>query len=64
METALVLPAQVPAPVAQGQELGCMEVTVEGKTVARVPLVADRAVERLTVGGIYKALLRQLGMAR
>ncbi len=64
VETALVLPAQVPAPVAQGQELGCMEVTVEGKTVARVPLVADRAVERLTVGGIFKGLLKQLFMGR
>ncbi len=60
VETTLSLPPSVSAPVAQGQTLGQLEVTVAGQRVGQVPLVADRAVDRLTVGGILQELLRHL----
>ena len=63
VETALDLPSTVQAPVEQGQVLGHMRVSVDNVTVADVPLVADRAVDKLTVGGIFKRLVRPLFMA-
>lgn len=63
VETTLTLSPAVSAPVEQGQVLGQMEVTVGGQSVAKLPLVADRAVPRLTVGGIYRQLLARLFMA-
>ncbi len=63
METALDLSPTVQAPVEEGQILGHMRVSVDGVTVSEIPLVADRAVERLTVGGIFKRLVRPLFMA-
>lgn len=61
--TALDLPATVQAPVEQGQTLGHMTVTVDGVTLAQIPLVADREVARLTVPGIFRRLLRPLFLA-
>lgn len=63
METALDLAPTVQAPVEKGQTLGHMRVSVDGVTISEIPLVADRAVERLTVGGIFKRLVRPLFMA-
>ncbi len=63
VETTLTLSPSVSAPVEEGQVLGQMEVTVAGQSVAKLPLVADRAVPRLTVGGIFKGLLQRLFMA-
>ena len=63
VETALDLSPTVQAPVEEGQILGHMRVSVDNVTVAEVPLVADRAVAKLTVGGIFKRLLRPLFMA-
>ena len=63
VETALDLPATVQAPVEQGQILGHMRVSVDNVAVAEVPLVADRAVRKLTVVGIFKRLVRPLFMA-
>ncbi len=63
VQTTLTLSPAVSAPVEEGQVLGQMEVTVDGQSVAKLPLVADRAVPRLTVGGIYRQLLSRLFMA-
>ena len=63
VETALELSPTVQAPVEQGQILGHMRVSVDNVTVAEVPLVADRAVDKLTVGGIFKRLVRPLFLA-
>lgn len=58
--TKVTLAQSVEAPVEQGQILGKMEVQVDGVTVDEIPLVADAAVERLTVGGIFQSLLQRL----
>lgn len=63
VETSVDLAPEVQAPVEQGQTLGRMTVTVDGVTVAEIPLVADRAVERLTTWGIFRSLLRPLCLA-
>ena len=63
VETTLSLSPTVTAPVEQGQVLGCMEVTVAGQRMAQIPLVADRAVDRLTAVGIFRQLLRRLFLA-
>lgn len=61
--TALDLSASVQAPVEEGQILGHMRVSVDNVVIADVPLVADRSVDKLTVGGIFKRLVRPLFMA-
>lgn len=63
LTTRLDLPEQVAAPVEKGQILGHLVVELEGETVARVPLVADKAVPRLTLWGIFKNLSRHLFLA-
>ncbi len=63
VETAVDLAEEVQAPVEEGQTLGRMTVRVDGVTVAEIPLVADRAVERLTTWGIFRSLLRPLFLA-
>lgn len=63
VETTLELSPTVQAPVDEGQILGHMQVSVDGVTLAELPLTADRAVERLTVDGIFRRLLRPLFLA-
>ena len=63
VSTTLELSPTVQAPVDEGQILGHMQVSVDGVTIAEMPLIADRAVERLTVGGIFRRLLRPLFLA-
>ena len=60
--TELKLAADVEAPVEKGQTLGSMIVRVDGVEREMIPLVADRAVERLTIGGIFSRLLELLFM--
>jgi len=54
------LPQSVPAPVAKGQKLGEMIVRSDGTELARVPLLAAGAVEKLTVGKMYGRALSRL----
>ena len=51
------LPEAVEAPVAAGQEVGGVEVVVDGRAVARIPVVAAREV---TAKGLKNALQRVL----
>ena len=60
--TQLRLCENVEAPVEQGQKLGEMAVLVGGQEQQVIPIVADRAVDRLTVPGIFSRLLRTLFM--
>ena len=61
--TRTVLCDSVEAPVEAGQKLGYLQVFVGDALRDTIDLVAARSVERLTVGGIFKNLLRQLFMA-
>lgn len=56
----LTLPARVPAPVQRGQQLGTLQVSLGGETLARVPIRAGEAVERLGTFGLLKKLAGSL----
>ena len=61
--TELRLTDNVEAPVEQGKKLGEMVVSVGGQERQVIPLVADQAVERLTLPGIFAKFVKQLFMA-
>jgi len=64
VETAVRLCSDVEAPVEAGQKLGELTVTVGGQVRETIDIVADRAVPRLTMGGIFSELLARLLMAK
>lgn len=61
--TELTLAENVEAPVETGQKLGSMTVYVDGVEQEVIELVAESAVERLTVGKILSKFLKILFMA-
>ena len=61
--TELRLCEDVEAPVEEGQKLGEMAVYVGDEVRQTIPIVADRAVARLTLPGIFSRFLKQLFMA-
>ena len=60
ISSAMELPEQVNAPVEAGQELGSMVLYDGGQELARIPLVAETAVGRLSYLQVWLHLLRQL----
>ena len=62
--TQLDLCQDVEAPVEAGQKLGQMTVWVGDQQLQAIPIVADSAVDRLTVPGIFARLLKTLFMAQ
>lgn len=60
VEQSITLADCVEAPVEAGQKLGELTVTVDGQTVASIPLVTAEPVERLTLGGIFLRLFNTL----
>ncbi len=61
--TELTLAENVEAPVEAGQKLGSMVVYVDGVEQEVIDIVAESAVERLTVGRIFSRFLKTLFMA-
>ena len=61
--TELNLAENVEAPVEAGQKLGSMTVYVDGVEREVIDIVAESAVERLTVGKIFTRFLKTLFMA-
>lgn len=59
MQASMDLPRTLVAPIAKGQALGAVKVTLNGKVVAQVPLVALEAVEE---AGFFKRLWHDLLM--
>ena len=59
LKATMELPKALVAPIAQGQTLGTVKVTLDGKLVAQAPLVAVAAVEE---GGFFKRLWHELLM--
>ena len=58
LETELTMETELAAPVAEGQEVGRLTVTSGGETLAEFPLVADRAVARLTYWQLLQRCMR------
>ena len=59
LKASMDLPMSLEAPIAKGQKLGMVKVTLDGKVVASAPLVALNAVEE---GGFFKRLWHELLM--
>ena len=59
LKASMDLPKSLEAPIAKGQRLGSVKVTLNGKVVAEAPLVALTAVEE---GGFFKRLWHELLM--
>jgi serine-type D-Ala-D-Ala carboxypeptidase (penicillin-binding protein 5/6) len=53
LKPSIDVPKQLVAPIKQGQQIGTVKVTLDGKVVAQAPLVAVAAVEE---GGFFKRL--------
>ena len=64
LTTRLELPDQVTAPVEKGQRLGTLTICSGEEVLRQTPLVADRAVPRLTWGQLFTRILAQAAMAR
>ena len=61
--TQVELPADLEAPVEQGQRLGELTVYVNGELRDAIPIVSAQGAQRLTAPGIFSRLLRELFMA-
>ena len=59
MEVQVELEEKLSAPVEEGQQVGRMVVTSGGEVLTELPLVADRAVARLTYWQILERCLRR-----
>ena len=57
LQQFLELSEQVEAPVAPGQSLGAITLRSGGETVARIPLVAEKEVPKISFGGLFLRLL-------
>ena len=64
VETSIDLCTDVEAPVAVGQKLGEMTVTIDGQVRETIDIVSAQQVERLTTFGIFQDLLREFFMCR
>ena len=62
--TTVSLTERVEAPVEAGQKLGELVVSVDGQVRQTIPLVADAAVERLTLPRIFLKFMNTLFMAQ
>ncbi len=60
METAAELPAEVEAPVAEGQPLGILRLTAGDQVISETRLVAARSVDRKGAGLLWLELARRL----
>lgn len=58
VEARFEVPEKLTAPVAAGDELGKLIVTVDGETVKTVSLIASESVQRLGFSGILSQLFR------
>ena len=61
--TQVERPADLEAPVEQGQRLGELTVYVNGELRDTIPIVSAQGAQRLTAPGIFSRLLRELFMA-
>ena len=60
LETAAELPGEIEAPVAEGQRLGTLRLTADGKVISETPLVAEADVLRKGPGRIWLELVGAL----
>lgn len=62
--TEITAEPSVRAPVGQGQRLGTVTIRAGDQVLREIPLVASKAVDRLTWGQLYGKVLRKAAMAK
>ncbi len=60
LEQTVVLAENVEAPVTENQRLGTVKFTLEGKTIAELPLLASREIKKLTLATTFKRIIHFL----
>ena len=63
IQTEVSLEEQVSAPVSEGQRLGTMTLRTGDRVLAKLPLVAERQVERVNWGDLFIRILKRVAMA-
>ncbi len=58
LEKTIDLPDSLPAPVAEGDQVGALVVRRAGQELCRVPILAACSVEKLTLWDLWSCLLR------
>ena len=53
---------ELKAPVEKGQKIGTYSVSLEGKTIAEIPIVSTEQIDKLSTADIYKNLLESMFM--
>ncbi len=61
--TEIALEESLTAPVSQGQKIGTLTVKCGDRILAQVPMVAEKAVGRLSWGELFLGIMKQLCMA-
>ena len=64
ISTDITLEQTVTAPVSQGQRLGTMTVRAGNQVLLQVPMVAEKAVNRLSYGDVFLQVMRKLCMGK
>ena len=60
VSTQIELEEMVTAPVSQGQRLGTMTIRAGEQVLAQIPMVAEKPVEKLTLGDIFIQIFKQV----
>ena len=63
LATQITLEPELSAPVEQGQTVGQLLILRDGEELARIPLVTEQAVERLSYFDLFRLLLGKVAMA-
>lgn len=56
IESTVTLPESVSAPIEKGQQIGTVTYTLNGETLAEIPITAQKDVPRITFGQIFMRL--------
>ncbi len=64
VSTQIELEETVSAPVSQGQRLGTMTIRAGEQVLAQIPMVAEKPVEKLTLGDIFTLIFKQVMHAK
>ena len=57
IESEIILPESLAAPVENGQQVGEIIYTLDGSELARIPICAAENAERITFGQVFLQLL-------
>lgn len=60
IEYTLELPDEISAPVSEGQKIGTLRYTLNGETLAEIPVTAARSAPRITFWQIFTRLFENL----